>query len=155
MLVVIFLCEFRIESSDLPTFAPSSPGQFVGSRYVYNIVGNGIGGYNVSNEGRPATSANLNLPHGLFVDHDLNIYLADRGNNCIRRVNTDGNIFSFAGVCSSEGGGLNGDSSSVPGITPTNVLFNAPYHAMADTLGNMFISDSSNSLIRFIPKSDR
>jgi len=54
------------------------------SGIINTIIGNGIAGY--GGDGGPATAAELNIPGGAFVCADGNIYVADQGNNCIRKT---------------------------------------------------------------------
>ena len=51
---------------------------------ILRVAGNGVRGY--SGDGGPATSASLNTPKGLAADGAGNLYIADTGNNRIRRV---------------------------------------------------------------------
>ena len=48
------------------------------------VAGDGFAGY--AGDGGQALSAELNYPAGLAVDSSRNLYVADSGNNCIRRV---------------------------------------------------------------------
>src|SRR5439155_9941435 len=60
------------------------------------IAGNGIDGY--SGDGGPATRASLNFPAALALDSAGNLFIADGGNNRIRRVTADGVISTIAGT---------------------------------------------------------
>lgn len=51
---------------------------------INTIAGNGQIGY--TGDGGPAAQATLNAPYGIAVDSTLNIYIADQGNNCIRKI---------------------------------------------------------------------
>ncbi len=64
------------------------------NRTVY--AGNGTAGY--GGDGGPATSAQLNEPRSVVVDASGNVYIADYGNQRIRRVRPDGVIETVAGL---------------------------------------------------------
>ena len=104
-------CVFRLDSSGGLT----------------RIAGNAIPGY--SGDGGPATSAQLHYPEGLAVDRDGNLYIADNGNNRVRRVTPDGIITTIAG------GGQSGD-----GGPAVNARVN-PYSLAVDNAGNLFVRD--------------
>jgi trimeric autotransporter adhesin len=53
---------------------------------ITTVAGNGEAGY--SGDGGPAVNASLKGPMGIAVDEAGNLYIADTGNNCIRRVET-------------------------------------------------------------------
>ena len=55
------------------------------------------GGPRTFNDGGPATQALLHLPSGVAVDKSGNVFIADTGDNMIRKVTTDGIINLFAG----------------------------------------------------------
>ena len=57
---------------------------------ITTIVGTGEWGF--SGDGGPATKARLYSPEGVCVDSFGNLYIADTGNHCIRRVSVDGII---------------------------------------------------------------
>ena len=63
---------------------------------INTVAGNGTLDY--TGDGGLATSASLNSPFGVFVDASGNIFIADYGNNRIRKVNaSDGKINTVAG----------------------------------------------------------
>jgi sugar lactone lactonase YvrE len=65
------------------------------SGIISTVVGTGTSGY--SGDGGQATAAQISNVSGLSFDAAGNMYIADAGNNCIRKVNTAGVISTFAG----------------------------------------------------------
>ncbi len=110
---------------------------------ISTIAGNGIAGY--SGDGGPATQANLNLPSGVVVDKNGNIFISDRSNNRIRVVDSKGNIQTFAG---SGAEGYNGDN--MPALKAT---IDKPFGLALDKKGNLYIADRGNNRIRKIDSS--
>jgi sugar lactone lactonase YvrE len=76
----------------------------------------------------------------LFGIYGRNLYIADTGNNRIRKVTPDGTISTFAGD------GLSGYSGD--GGLATDAMLNAPNSVISDTQGNIFIADNLNGAIR-------
>jgi trimeric autotransporter adhesin len=93
-------------------------------------------------DGGPAVSARMNFPTGLKLDAAGNIYIADRYNNVIRKVNTSGIISTYAGNVTN---GFSGD-----GGPATSAQLNEPYGLGVDVSGNVYITDSNNERIRKI-----
>ena len=105
---------------------------------ISTIAGTGMSGF--SGDGGIASVAQLNQPSDVFKDNKGNIYIADRGNNRIRKVNTSGIITTVAGNGIS---GYNGD-----GGPATAASLNAPTRVVVDGLGNIYIADRWNNRIR-------
>jgi DNA-binding beta-propeller fold protein YncE len=61
---------------------------------ITTLAGTGVPGF--SGDNGPAASAQLKLPYGLAVDIAGNLYVADLGNNRVRRIVPDGTITTFA-----------------------------------------------------------
>ena len=91
-------------------------------------------------DGGPATAAQLRTPFGVAVDGTGNIYVADRDDNRIRKVDADGVISTFAGT---QMLGDRGDFG--PAI---EAQLHSPRDATVDTAGNVYIADSRNHRIR-------
>ncbi|MFL6448492.1 MAG: NHL repeat-containing protein [Bryobacteraceae bacterium] len=94
-----------------------------------------------SGDGGPATSASLESPIGVAVDGSGNLYIAEWGNNRIRKVSsTTGVITTVAGNGSSE---YSGD-----GGLATDASLNSPNGVTVDGGGNLYIADTENNRIR-------
>jgi sugar lactone lactonase YvrE len=104
----------------------------------------GTGTLGASGDGGPATQATLHGPRDVAVGPDGTVYIADPGNNCIRRVGTDGTIATFAGKCG-QPGGFAGD-----GGPATDALLSQPYGVAVDAQGNVIVADSANNRIRMV-----
>ena len=99
------------------------------------------GGY--SGDGGPATEAMLNTPSDVAVAGDGTIYIADTDNSCIRVVKPDGIIETFAGICGVQG--YSGDYGPAQ-----EALLNRPFGVSLDRDGRVYISDTYNSVIRWV-----
>jgi sugar lactone lactonase YvrE len=109
---------------------------------VTTYAGNGIVG-STGNNG-PATGASLNNPTALALDPAGNLFIADSGNNAIRRVDAfTGIITLFAGTAGSHG--YSGDNGPATGAT-----FNSPNGIGFDSNGDLYVADTGNHAIRFI-----
>ena len=91
-------------------------------------------------DGGPATNATLNNPLAVAADANGNWYIADSNNNRVRKVGTNGIITTIAGNGTS---GYAGD-----GGAGTNAALNSPGGVAVDTMGNLFIADTYNSVVR-------
>jgi len=112
------------------------------SGVINTIVGSGSGpGY--SGDGGPATSAELNAPRAITFDMNGNMYIADYGNNLIRKVYPNGLIFTFAGMPTA---GYSGDGG--PAIS---AMLNSPIGVTFNSSGDLFISDNANNVLREVP----
>ncbi|HEY6161373.1 MAG TPA: T9SS type A sorting domain-containing protein [Bacteroidia bacterium] len=108
------------------------------AQIISTIGGNGTPGY--SGDNGPATSARFLYPYGLALDASGNLYIADNGNNCIRKIDVNGIITTVAGTGAQ---GYSGDNGPA-----TSATFYYPYDVAVDAAGNIFICDYGNSVIR-------
>ncbi|HEX3580426.1 MAG TPA: hypothetical protein VH087_01600 [Thermoanaerobaculia bacterium] len=92
----------------------------------------------------PASSARFNGPTGLALDPAGNLYVADTGNDTIRRIGTDGNVTTIAGAP-----GVAGFTDGTGGVA----RFNHPTALAFDALGNLYVADSGNNAIRRVAPS--
>ena len=109
------------------------------------FAGTGEEGY--SGDGGPATEAELNWPTGVAVDGAGNVYIADRNNERVRRVDPEGIITTFAGT------GEWGYDSDEDGGPAASALLNWPTGLALDTDGNLYIADEYNNRIRRVDTS--
>ena len=112
---------------------------------ITTIAGTGEEGF--SGDGGPAVSAQLSGPKGVAVDGAGNFYMADAGNNRIRRVNPSGTITTIAGI---GGNGFSGD-----GAPAGTARLSFPSGLALDAAGNLYIADAGNNRIRRIDSSGR
>ena len=105
---------------------------------ITTVAGSGEEGF--SGDNGPAPAAALLLPTGVTLDSSGNLFIADTGNDRIRRVATDGTSTTVAG---------NGEHTfSGEGVAATSAAFANPHGIDIDAEGNLFIADSSNARIR-------
>ena len=104
---------------------------------ITTIAGNGIAGF--SGDGVPALKSSLNFPAGLAFDKG-NLYIADRNNHRIRKIDSKGIISTVAGTGIPECCNDNG--------LAVEAHLHFPSDIDVDTEGNLYISDRSNNRIR-------
>ncbi len=110
---------------------------------ISTVAGTGRGAY--TGDGGPAAKATLNTPMAVAFDGAGNLYIADQGNNVIRKVSAaTGKITTVAGG----GSGASGPDGLGDGGPATNALLNGPNDVAVDGAGNLYIADSFNGLIR-------
>ena len=114
-------------------------------RVITTVAGTGTAGY--SGDGGAATAARLNSPSGVAVDGAGNLYIADRFNHRIRKVDSSGNISTVAGTGTA---GFGGDGGSA---TDTAAQLNQPQDVALDGAGNLYIADRFNHRIRKVDTS--
>ncbi len=84
-----------------------------------------------SGDGGAATAAQLQSPDGLFMDPFGNLFVADRYNYVIRKIDPSGIITTVAG----------GGSSTLGGVPATSENFSEPSHVAIDNMDNLYIAD--------------
>jgi sugar lactone lactonase YvrE len=116
------------------------------SMSIIKVAPNGMAGIIAGTRGisgatnGAGTVAKFNTPSGVAVDAENNIYVADSGNNLIRKIMPDGTVSTFAGS------GVTGSNDG----QGTSASFNYPIAVAVDGNGNVYVSDSNNNIIRKI-----
>ena len=110
---------------------------------ISTIAGTGVSGY--SGDGGPATAARLANPMGVTVGPDGSIYIGERLNHCIRKIDPNGLIRTVAGT-GQEGYSGDGGSASAAKLA-------YPWGAAVGPDGSVYISDTVNHRIRRVDLS--
>ena len=101
-------------------------------------------------DGGSALDAVFNNPRDVAVGIDGELYIADTDNHCIRVIEPDGTIDTFAGTC-----GLApqpGDPFEGEGILALDAQLWSPYGVATDSEGNVYIADTKNHIIRKVAR---
>ena len=102
---------------------------------ISTVAGDGTRGS--GGDGGPAVAAQLSWPRGVAADGAGNLYIADAGNDRIRKVDASGAISTVAG-----GGPVGDDGAAVA----AQLYF--PSGVAPDGAGNLYIADANNNRIR-------
>jgi trimeric autotransporter adhesin len=115
------------------------------NKWIINtFAGSDVHGY--AGDGGLVRNALLNGPQNVYVDKRGDVYITDFGNNVFRKVDgTTGIITTIAG------NGNNGFSGD--GGPATQASFSNAFHTATDDMGNLYISDLSNSRIRRVERN--
>jgi NHL repeat len=89
----------------------------------------------------PRASAQFNYPTKLAKDSSGNIYVADAGNNAIRKIDTSGNVTTLAG--SGIAGNGDGTGGAAEFQLPSGIVYNSNDNAL-------YVADTGNNVIRRI-----
>lgn len=116
-----------------------------GATGVITTVAGRMAVMGATGDGGSATSATLNNPVAVAVDGAGNLFIADMGNNRIRKVTAATGIISTVAGTSNPGSSANGIGD---GGLATDALLNGPTDVAVDGAGNLYIVDSYNGLIR-------
>src|ERR1022692_381452 len=106
---------------------------------ITTVAGNGAAGY--SGDGGPAINASFHSPSGMAVDGSGNLYIADTGNDVIRKVAAATGIVTT--VAGNGGAGYSGD-----GGPASSAGLSGPQGVAVDGSGNLFVADTGNAVMR-------
>ncbi len=128
---------------DLAAIAIDAVGNLYVTDYYYNrirkitttgdvstIAGNGNAGF----VDGPADSASFNGPTGVTLDAIGNVYVADNGNVCIRRISPDGMVTTLT-----DKGFI-----TLTNASQNHVIFESPWALCFDLQGNLLVGDKGN-----------
>jgi sugar lactone lactonase YvrE len=107
------------------------------STWIVTTLGGSSQGYQ---DGTGATTR-FSLPEGVAADSSGNVYVADLGNNRIRKITSAGVVSTFAG---------NGTAGFNDSVVAATAEFNRPMGLTVDPKGNVFVADTGNNRIRKI-----
>lgn len=105
---------------------------------ITTIAGVGVAGF--SGDGGLAAAAAVNLPYGVAADLVGNVYIADLGNQRVRRIAPDGTMSTVAGT------GVKGSLGD--GGLATNAQLMSPRNVAVDAAGNLYISEFEGHRVR-------
>ncbi len=112
---------------------------------IATVAGSGVRGY--AGDGGLAINAQLDTPVAVAVDAAGNLYIAEAGNNVVRRVTRSGLVYTVAG---------NGRRGYVgDGGPATDAALNFPSAVAVDAGGRLWIADTNNHCIRRVSAGGR
>jgi streptogramin lyase len=108
---------------------------------ITTVAGNGKKGF--AGDGGKATDASLNEPYGLELDADGNLYIVDRLNFCVRKVDAKGVITTVAGTGGKKGfAGDGGPANQAQLVEPNGLCL--------DNKGKLYIADVAGHRVRVV-----
>lgn len=107
---------------------------------ITTVVGDGVGRF--AGDQNFASSASLNIPEDLAFDNAGNLFIADAGNNRVRKVDSSGLMSTLAGTGQD---GYSGDGG------PANAaMVSFPWGLTTNAAGSVYIADRVNNRIRLV-----
>lgn len=107
---------------------------------VSTFAGDGLAGYLDGN----GIATKFRYPAAMAIDENDNLFIADWGNHCIRKITPLGVVSTYAGI--------GGNSGNIDGNTSV-AKFNGPTGLCFDNNGNLYVADYSNYKIRKVDTS--
>ena len=106
--------------------------------FITSFAGSGVSGH--SGDGGPATDAQFNAPQGVAVDLSGNVFVVDRMDDRVRKID------AATGIITTVAGGNFGYSGN--GGPATNASLAEPQGVAVDVHGNLYIADTMNFVVR-------
>jgi len=110
---------------------------------ISTVVGNGVSN-SYSGDGGYAVNAKFNTPVAIAKDGKGNTYIAEVGNNIIRRIDSNNIVSTYAGNYA-KGAGFSGDGGAA-----ADAQLNHPSGLCVDVFGNLYIADQYNNRVRMV-----
>lgn len=110
---------------------------------ITTAAGNGSGRF--AGDQGPATNASLNIPWDVAIDGAGNLYIADAGNNRVRKVDGFGLISTLTGTGEDGYAGDDGPAAAA--------VLNFPWGLTTDASGRIYIADRVNNRVRLVSGS--
>lgn len=107
--------------------------------FAGDVVNNTVG----DNDGTLSRFSPANNGMGMCVDRAGRVYIADTGNNKIKKIWESGHTTSLAG----------GGTAGMANATGNAAWFNSPKDCCVDNQGNVYVADSANHRIRRVTES--
>jgi RHS repeat-associated protein len=140
---------------EVPAASGTQFGISVTANDMYTVAGSATGASGSSGDGGPATSALLNTPDKVRVDHAGNLYITDGQNFRVQEVPvatgtqrgqsmTAGDMYTITGQA-----GINAYSGD--GGPATSARFVSPAGLALDAAGDIYVSDDYTDVVREVP----
>ncbi len=100
----------------------------------------GTGAYGYSGDGGPAAAATFTHPRFVAVDRHGDLFVADESYGVVRKIDTTGNITTYAGSIWAVSPGDGGQA--------TDAQMSVPWGMCVDRYGNLYIADENFCCIR-------
>jgi len=117
-------------------------GKTIPADYAGTIAGSSPTLSTSNGNGGQATVAQVYQPRSAASD-GTNLYIAEAGANCVRKVDTTGIISTFMGTCLASG---NGADNQLPSAT----LISGPATVITDSTGNVIVVEATNNKVRMV-----
>ena len=116
---------------------------------ISTFAGSGDYGYEGGEDGIPATEAKLNWPTGVAVGPNDHVYIADSYSNLVREVDTEGFVYTIAGMGRVFGFFEEPDEDDIgDGGPATEARLDYPIGLAVDADGNVYVADRGQHRVR-------